>query len=62
MLLDGAGVTVGAGELDDDGVSAVLPDREPAGAGAALRAAGLAGLPVEAEGALVEPGVGLGLR
>src|SRR5574340_1656973 len=61
LVLGRAGVAVGAGELDDDGVAAVLPDGEPAGAGAALWAAGLADRPVDAEGALLVPGVGLGL-
>ena len=49
-------------ELDDDRVVAVLLDREPACAGSAFGAAGLAGVPVDAEGCLVEALGGLGLR
>lgn len=57
----GAVTAVGAGEDDHDGVAAVLLDRVPAGTGAAFGAADLAGLPVDAEGALVVAGGGLGL-
>ncbi len=60
-LAGGAGVAVGAGELDDDGVTVVLADGVPAGAGVALRAAGLAGFPVDPERGLVVAGAGPGL-